>query len=235
MAAATIGIITLVIAILFQLLYRDAPRGREVVRKLDFSTLRIVLRDRNLFVIAIWGATFVGLQYIVLSYFMLFLIEDLRFSVIMSGSLLAVAQVTSGITRVLWGAASDFIFHRRRMVVLAIVGFTTVIWMLVISLVSVDVPRIIVFLIAILIGISTISFHGVFTTLIGELADSGQVGTTVGLVSMVMRASMIVMPPLFGYVVDISDSYSLGWRLAAAVALFCTLALLAFGRDAKRR
>lgn len=80
-----------------------------------------------------------------------------------------------------------------------------------------------------------LDFHGVIAILIGELADTGQVGMTVGLASTIMRTSIIVLPPLFGHLVDISGSYWLGWRVAALVAFLSTLTLLAFGRDPQRR
>ena len=149
--------------------------------------------------------------------------------------MLAIAQVSSIIARVLWGAISDFVFRGRRIVVLAFTGFLTILWMLCASLIDVGVPSITIYLMAVVIGISTMSFHGVFITYIGEQAEPGQVGITIGLVSMAIQASMIVMPPLFGYLIDISSSYSLGWRATAALALVCTLALLAFGREPKHR
>ena len=164
-----------------------------------------------------------------------FLIEELGLSPIVAGGFLAIAQVSSIIARVSWGAISDFIFRGRRIAVLALTGFLTILWMLGASLMSVGVPSITVYLIAIVIGISTLSFHGVLFTLIGEQAKPGQVGMTLGVAMMAFHVGMIAMPPLFGYLVDISSSYSLGWRTTAAVALVCTLALLAFGREPQHR
>ena len=153
----------------------------------------------------------------------------------MAGGMLAIAQFSSIVARVGWGAVSDFIFRGRRIVVLAITGFLTVLWMLGASLTGEGVPSTVVYLITIVIGISTLSFHGVFQTLCGEQAEAGQVGITIGVVIAVNHVSMIVMPPLFGYLVDITSSYSLVWRAAAGVALACTLALLAFGREPNNR
>ena len=119
--------------------------------------------------------------------------------------------------------------------VLAIIGFLTVLWLLVASLVGVGVPSIIVYLMAVVMGISTMSFHGVSNTLVGEQAEPGQLGVTIGLYSMVASASMMVTPPLFGYMVDISGSYSLVWRVVAAVAFVNTLCLLGFGQEPQRR
>ncbi|MFC2067230.1 MFS transporter [Chloroflexota bacterium] len=166
---------------------------------------------------------------------MLFLIEELGFSPIIAGGLLAIAQVSSIIARVLWGTAGDFIFRGRRLVVLAFTGFLTILWMLGASFIDMGIPSITIYLMAIVIGISTLSFHGVLLTFIGEQAEPGQVGVTVGIATAATQVTQMVMPPLFGYVVDISSSYSLGWRATAAVALVCTLALLTFCREPQHR
>ncbi|MFC2001058.1 MFS transporter [Chloroflexota bacterium] len=234
MSAAITGLVVLVNAIVFILLYRDAPRNIKSVRKFNLATLKTILRNRDLGITIFWGAVFTGLQRVVLSYFILFAIEELGFSPIMAGGLLAIAQVCSIVARLSWGAASDFIFHGRR-AVLAITGFLTVLWMLGASLAGVGVPNTTVYLIAIVIGISTLSFHGVFHTLIAEQAKAGQVGMTMGVASTANQVSQTIMPPVFGYLVDVTSSYSLAWRATAAVALVCTLVLLAFGREPQRR
>ncbi|MFC1913965.1 MFS transporter [Chloroflexota bacterium] len=233
MAGATTSLLVLVIAIVFILLYRDAPQGTQEAPKFSLATFKTIYRNRGLVVTIIWGTTFIGLQFIALSYFMLFLIEELELSPIMSGGLLAISQGSSIIARVLWGTISDFVFRGRRIVVLAVTGFLTILWMLGASLIEVGVSSITVYLMAVVMGVSTLSFHGVLLTLIGEQAKPGQVGVTVGVAATVFQASQIMMPPLFGYLVDISSSYSLGWRTAATVALVCTLALLALYKEPK--
>ncbi|MFC1963759.1 MFS transporter [Chloroflexota bacterium] len=234
-AVAVTGLLVLAIAITFILLYRDAPQGSQAESKFSLASLKTMLRHRSLMVTMIWGSTLIGFQHITLSYFMLFLIEKLELSPITAGGLLAIAQVSSIIARVLWGAISDFIFHGRRTVVLAFTGFLTILWMLGASSVDVGVPISAIYLMAIVIGISTLSFHGVLLTYIGEQAEPGQMGVTLGIAIMAIQASQIVMPPLFGYLVDISSSYSLGWRTTAVITLVCTAVLLAFGRRKQHR
>jgi ACS family hexuronate transporter-like MFS transporter len=231
MAAASTGLFILAIAITFILLYRDAPREIQTARKFNLTPLKNILRNRVLIITILWGAAFSGFQFTTLSYFMLFIIEEIGLSPIMAGGMLAIAQFSSIIARVAWGAVSDFIFHGRRIVVLAISGLLTVLWMLGASLTGAGINSAAVYLITIAIGISTLSFHGVFLTLIGEQAEAGQVGTTTGLTMTLSHIGMMVMPPLFGYLVDVTSSYSLAWRVAAASALVCTLALLVFGKE----
>lgn len=233
MAAGVTGVVVLVVAIAFMLLYRDAPRSAEATHKFNITVLRNILRNHSLVMTIIWGASFIGFQYVVLSYFMLFLIEELHLSPITAGGMLAISQLSSGIIRIVWGAASDFIFHGRRMVVLVISGFLTVVWFLGASLMSIGVPGIAILLLAIVIGISTLAFHGVLAVLLGELADTGQIGTTLGVASTMYHICMIVIPPIFGYLVDMSG-YTLAWKVAAVAAFALTLALLIFGREPQR-
>ncbi|MFC1962086.1 MFS transporter [Chloroflexota bacterium] len=234
-AASSMGILILAVAIVFFLLYNDVPRSRVPIGKLNLSTLRTALLGSGLVMPLVWHIAFSGLHAVVLSYFMLFLIEELQFSPVLAGGALAVAQFTSIATRILWGAASDFIFHRRRIVVLAITGLLTTIWLSGISLISVGVPTVVVFSLAAFIGISTLSWQGVFTALIGELAKEEYIGVIAGAAITTSRFAIMVMPPIFGYLADMNGSYSLGWKVAAGLALISTIALVTFGREPKRR
>jgi MFS family permease len=234
-AAASNGLLVLATAVAFILLYHNAPRETYTASKFSLAPLKNIFRNRDLIITISWGAVFGGFQFITLSYFMLFLIEELDWSPVMAGGMLAIAQFSSIIARVGWGAFSDFIFHGRRMVVLAITGFLTVLWMLGASLTGTGVPGAAVYLITIAIGISVLSYHGVFLALIGEQAEAGQVGTTTGLTMLVYHIVMMLMPPLFGYLVDVTDSYSLAWRVCAVAALVFTVAFLIFGREPQRQ
>ncbi len=234
-AAAVTGLVVMVIAVLFIWKYRDVPRSGEVVHKFNFAALRTIVRDRALLTSIVWGSAFSGFHYIVVTYFMLFLMEELGFSAIAAGGMLAMAHVGSSFSRSLWGAASDFVFRGRRKPVLVIIGFVTVAWMVCISFTNILFNPVILYLIAIVIGSSTMSYQGVLTTLIGEQAEPGQVGGTVGFASMGNHACQMLMPPLFGFLVDLTSSYPLGWRVAAAVALAVTLALMAFSKEPQGR
>ena len=58
---------------------------------------------------------------------------------------------------------------------MAFTGFLTILWMLYASLIDVGVPIITIYLMSVVIGISTMSFHGVSITCIGEQAKPGQI------------------------------------------------------------
>ncbi|MFH1169847.1 MAG: MFS transporter [Chloroflexota bacterium] len=234
LAAAATGLLVVTVAIAFVFFYRDAPSGGNERRKFNLSIIKVMLRNRPLMMTMLWGAVFGGLQYVVLTYYMLFVIEKLQLSVVLAGGLLAIIQISSGVSRILSGAASDFLFRGRRLPVLVLMGLVTVLWALGASTMNAGTPGSFVYLVAVLIGVSTMASPGVLTTLLGEQADTGQVGTTIGVFGTVLHIFQMSLPPLFGYLVDVSDSYSLAWRVVSLVALACTMLLLAFGRGQKR-
>lgn len=232
-SAVLIGLPILLVAISFLPLYHNPPTIRTAKSRVGFSALMRLVQNRSLIAATLWGVTCIGLQYTILTYFILFLMEALHLSPVMAGGLLALAQVSSMFSRILWGAVSDFIFHRRRIPVLVIVGFLTTLALMGMSLLSTGADISVV--VAIILGISILSWPGVFTTLIGEMADEGQVGITIGFVNTIMRIAVIILPPLFGYLVDTSGSYELAWRVTALLAFLSTLILLLFSREPQRQ
>ncbi len=232
-ALALTGPVAIIIAIGYLVLYRDISTSSVKTDKLHHSALLNIVRNRNLMVTCIWASIFVGFQFVILSYFILFLVEELHVSVTIAGGLLAIAQISSMVARIFWGAVSDFAFKRRRVAVLAIIGFLTIAGLLGTSLLHLGAPRIIEVILAIVIGASTLSFHGVLTTLVGEMAKPGQIGTAVGVASTLYRIGMIAFPPLFGKIVDISNSYYVGWNAMAGLALISTMMLIILVREPK--
>ena len=197
-AAAATGASVFIILVIYLMFYRDISRSSASTGKPNLATLSIFARNRSLMVTVIWGGIFAGLQHTIVGYFMLFLIEKLAISAVMAGGLLAIAQGSSVAARILWGAASDFVFKRRRIPILVIIGFLTAISLFGVSLLQLGAPRATQLILAVLIGVSTLGFHGVFTILVGELAGPRQAGMAVGVAATSFRFGMIIFPPLFG-------------------------------------
>ena len=94
--------------------------------------------------------------------------------------------------------------------------------------------QIYVSLFVILLGVSTLSYHGVWTVTVGELAGTANTGTALGAVNMFMRIGMIMFPPIFGLLVDNFGSYPLAWSTTALVGLLATIAMATIGVTFKR-
>ncbi len=234
-AAVIMGGAILLIAVIFAVMYRDADHVQTAKPRMSLATLRALAQDRGLIIATLWGVIIVGIQTITLSYIALFLIDVVHMPKVAAGGYLAVAQLSSVIARVCWGGMSDFMFGSRRNIVLGILSGAAALGLAGISMVNAETPTAILLLLVILVGATVLSWAGLFAVLVGELAGTERAGVAVGAVNTLQRASLIVMPPLFGLLVDASDSYALAWRTAAGMTLAATVALLLFGQEPRRR
>jgi len=71
-------------------------------------------------------------------------------------------------------------------------------------------------------------------TLVGEIAGRELVGTVTGMALVIFVVGGIIGPPAFGYTVDVTGSYQLGWQLLVIVAIVAAT-LLFFVREEKRQ
>mgnify|MGYP001601254195 CR=1 FL=1 len=234
-AAVTMGGAILLIAVLFAVLYRDASHTQAIRPRLSMTAMRLLVQDRGLIVATLWGTAINGIQFITLSYIALFLIDVLQMPKVAAGGYLAAAQLSSVVARVCWGGISDFAFDSRRNIVLGILSGTAALSLAGVSLVNAETPAALLLLLVVVLGATVLSWPGLFAVLVGELAGTERAGVAMGAVNTVQRVSIIVMPPLFGLLVDITDSYALAWRTAAGVTLVATVALLLFGQEPRRR
>jgi MFS family permease len=81
---------------------------------------------------------------------------------------------------------------------------------------------------------SAIGFGSIFLTLVSEFGGRGGAGKAAGLGATVCLAGGTLGPPIFGYIVDKSGSYSWSWLTMAFLVLLC-IVLILFVRESKRK
>jgi predicted MFS family arabinose efflux permease len=77
-------------------------------------------------------------------------------------------------------------------------------------------PLLLVPLVAAL-GSTAVGWNGIFLALLAEQTTPDQAATAVGLGVTGVFVSIVLTPPLFGYLVDQSGSYQLAWWTLAAI------------------
>ncbi len=95
-------------------------------------------------------------------------------------------------------------------------------------------PRISIFFlipIIFLSGFCMIGYHGVSYSLIGEIAGQAKTGLALGLMATINSVGTILATPLFGYLVDVTDSYAIAWRVLSGTILLGTLIFLFFLKE----
>ena len=222
-------------AVIFFVFYRNRPRGHEDRKEGARQEGRIALiaGNRDIWLVAI-AATGWSIGRIFGAYLVLFLKEDLGMSPVLGGVMLAVAMAGSVVGRVGWGVASDLLLRGRRVEIL---GFVNILGAVSVALLvwlpsnaSVGLVAALVFF----IGATGLGWSGLWTALLAESAGPDLVGTAIGFAITIHSVFGFVVAPLFGFIVDRTGSYDMGWWLVVAMSGGGTL-LLPFLRPQERR
>ena len=230
-AAWVLVIIAAVSTTVFFILFRDNPHvgykrsaGGGLVRGIP-----LLVKDQNIWLITFSGSILQGLHLTIVTYLILFLLEDVGMTVTVAGGMLATAFAGGGLGRIAWGAISDFLVPGRPVLVLALVVLLSAGSLTFLTWLPAGASPVVVGVVAFLAGSTAMGWQGLYQPLLAEMADPALTGTTVGFVSMARRPLASGIPPLFGLVVDHTDSYNIGWWMMAG--LTCTAAMaLAFLR-----
>ena len=75
------------------------------------------------------------------------------------------------------------------------------------------------------------SWPGIFTVYVAEISGAERSGTAIGSTNAIVRIGIIIMPPLFGHLVDTTNSYYTGWLVTSIIAIVSTLIMLAWAKD----
>jgi len=150
-----------------------------------------------------------------------------------AGGLLAMTEVAGAIARPGGGLLSDRVFGGNRKKVFILMAATTSTMCLIMGFLGPYLswslyPALLI------LGMGSISFGGVWLTLLSEFGGLRGTGRAVGLGGMITLAGAALGPPFFGLIVDATHSYTWAWLSLAFGGALCVL-LLVFARESKRK
>lgn len=242
-AVALAGILVIGSGITTLVLYRDPPRADQApMRRASLRAgLKDTVRNRQLWMVSFIAVLLVMSQQSVVTYLALYfkevvlvpLVPDEAARIVAAGGYLALCQAGGVVGRIAWGAVSDRLFHGRRAVVLALLGSLSAIMSLGLANLDSGHPFWILAVIVFLAGTTIVGWNGVYHALVVETAGRKYAATGVGLSMTLGECGSTVGPPLFGFVVDVSGSYSTGWVFVGGLCLAGALMALASLRGEK--
>ena len=224
-AVALGGVGCFVTAAMCQLGYRNppsAPRAtvhHRLPRLADFLTRDIVL-------LGLSGALATLGQFSLITYLALYLNETQGTPVTTATGLLFFAQLAGAAGRVLWGVASDRVFGQRRKPALMWAVGLSAAGALILGWLPLGTPLWLIGVVVVVYAFCTLGWHGNWIALVAEIAGPERQGRTVGVAMSIMYPGIIVLPPLFGLVVDRTHSWHGAWSGMTLVLIGAT-ALLA--------
>jgi len=212
--------------IAFVLMYKEPERVATLpVLNLKFlkQGISLSIRNNDLLSLGTAGFFYAAVQSIVVTYIALFALDVLGFNPIIAGIFLSIVNVAGTIGRPAYGALSDRLFNGSRIMDFLLIAVTTCVMLFVLSFLRSSSGFWVAAPIVALLGFAALGWNGVFLTLAGEYSDRGFEAVGTSLAFSVAMTGQILGAPIFGFVVQSTGSYSLGWQIFAAALLVAGL------------
>ncbi len=193
-------------------------KGKEVTFR---ERLLSIIKDKPIFKICFSGILFGISEGALLSHFVVFLTEDLIISKVTAGLCFATLHLGGIVGLLGWGFFSDRFFRTDRRLGVFLIGLFSGIIYLFFGL-FVYRPfqnHALVFIFSFLFGFLVLGWTGAYLTTVGEVAGERHAGIATGLALLFVRGAMIIAPPIFGLIADMSNSYRYSWIIYSFVII----------------
>lgn len=224
---------TLVFILAVRIWIPPAPCLQKQPAGMQWAQLREVLSNRSILALSIMGIFLAGAQLAIITHLVLFLKKEYLFSTVLAGFFLALVQAGGIAGRIGWGLVSDFLARGRRKSILVIIGIIAVLQLFLLGRIGPEIPASLLVLFIILLGSTTIGYHGVLFGLMGEIVRKEVVGLATGFSLTITFLGIVLYPPIFGYLVDRLGSYSPAWDMLAVSWVVALLILIFFIQERK--
>ena len=191
-----------------------------------------VVRSRDILLLGFAALFLCMIEFSALAHVVLFLKVDWAFTAVAAGGLLAFCQAAGAVGKPLSGLISDRLLGgRRRPGLIALAGLAGVACVI-LALIQPGQTWALWLALA-LLGVGAVGWGGLFGTLAGETAGPDAAGAAAGVTAAIDNIGIFVGPPLFGWIVDRTGSYSAAWWTMLGAALLAAM-LLALVREPRR-
>jgi Sugar phosphate permease len=232
---AIIGAVIALSGVISFMLYRDSDIMKEM-RKAGISniTWREVVKDvftRDIVFLSVGCAFLMGVQFAFTSYLVVYLggvftAASVAAPVILAGTFYSINSAGGMIGRVGLGLVSDRLFGGKRKGTLIGVNAIGVIILLMMAFGVPGMGVIGIGILVFLFGLTAVSFTGLQLSMVSELAGFKASGVATGFTLALSFGGMMLVPPIYGYVVDATSGYFWGWILLALLAAIGVALLL---------
>ncbi len=173
---------------------------------------------RELLIVSLAGTLLAFSQTSITSFLVLYLQEDLNFSLWAAGACLTVLMAAGTAGRVGWGVISDRFFRgdrQRPMIVLCLMAFAAALGA---ALISSGSPAWLAYFLSAVLGFTFMGWNAVLLTLCAEIAGPELAGSVTGLMITAVSVGVVAGPPVFGIIAD-KTGYFWGWLLLALAGI----------------
>ncbi len=227
-AALAVGALALAVLAALQPLRRKFDADRNPGHRLSsisvMTPLRLVFSHRGLRPLALSAFAYAGCQLSVAGFFVVYLTDAVDVPLVRAGLVFALLQLAGVCGRVLLGAVAGRLVPAHRILIL--LGLLIAFGLVMMALITPQWPLLLIIAVAALLGASSLGWNGVNLSEIATRAPEGQISEATGGVQFVMFAGIVVVPPLFGALVNLMHDYTIAFLLLAALAITGSVALM---------
>lgn len=227
-SAVSVGLFSLILAV-FLLPYRkkfdtETSSLSRFSWKNAIESVRMVILHNELRRIVISSFFFSTMQLCLVSFIVIYLIEDVKLTLVRAGILLSTAQGGGIIGRIVWGAMVDRGVNPRLM--LGILGNAMASGAVLSAFFSPQWPFFALITVCTLFGAFAIGWNGVYLAEVARVATPEFAGMATGGSLFFTFAGVLIGLPVFSLIIEKSGSYPLGFAIIAVSTFACGVSLL---------
>jgi MFS transporter, ACS family, hexuronate transporter len=221
------GVFVLICGMISFALYRDSnamkKMNKATAERHSWMDSRQAIFTRDIVLLSIGCGILMGVQFAGVSYMVLYLEDILKAAaiaspVVLAGMLFSFSQAGGVAGSVVWGQVSDRFLKGKRKGVLMGLNIAMLAVILALCCFGHGLPVVGIGILVFLYGLVAISWFGLYLTLITELSGFAAAGAATGFTLTLTFAGMMIVPPLFGAVLDATHGYFWAWIMIAVLA-----------------
>jgi MFS family permease len=178
---------------------------------------RALLHDRQVVLATLWALPLVGGQYAIVAFLALDVHERSSVSLPKAALLVAAAQVGGIVGRIGWGLTSDRLLGGRRRPIVIGINVVAIACALALALLPGRASLGALAVVAFVCGLSIIGWQGMWVTAMTELAGPARAGAVTGFGLTFINVSVMLAPPLYGFIADQTGSFRASWIVLGAM------------------
>jgi MFS family permease len=217
------GLLVIIGGVMTLIFYREGripPRYQMTFHEWK-QQIRKVVFSRNVLLLGLDGFFRVGVQNAFLTYLILYLQKVFQFPVTTASLFFGLAHVSGAFGRIIWGLISDRALRGRRKEVYICIALIAGIVLFIFGILAPSSPLWLIILIVGLLGFTAVGHQGVGLSFVAEVGEKEVIGTVSGFNQSFYFLGVVIMAPLFGFLVDLFGTYTPAW---ISLALFSIMA-----------
>ena len=184
----------------------------------------------KVYLVGIAGMLFTVVQYCLVTYLVIYLVEVRSFSFLLAASLLSIFQLSGIGGRIVLGLSSDFLIKDRifTFLIAALISLGGIL------LLILSTSTYLLYLSCILLGFSAVGWVPLWLTIASEATPPESSGWATGIATAIQSIGGLAGPPLFGFIVKMRQSFDPA-LLFLLIMNFITIASIGFLKSLNKK